>query len=337
MRRMIPLQNPMDPAEVPLLEPKLLRLLDVLYATRSVTRSAELLGLSQPTLSIWLQRLRAQLKDTLFVRTQEGMTPTPRADALIGPAREVLEGLRRLAAVQPAFDAATAQRRFRICMTDASHVTLLPALLTRVRQAAPQVRLEAAHMDERVAQALACGEADLALGFAPWLGAGIYQQTLYAQDWICLASQLHPRVRQSLSLVRYQAEAHVTIPGGTGQALLEKALTERGIERRVLLELPGFLGLGAVVSGSDLIATLPRHIGETLAGLNALAVYPCPFQVEGFQVKQHWHVRYHEDPGHRWLRALVAELFTDMVRPGAQAGQAQAVMHPGGVGAAPPC
>ncbi|WP_022980954.1 LysR family transcriptional regulator [Ideonella sp. B508-1] len=297
-----------------LLDPKLLRLFDALYATRSVTRSAELLGLSQPTLSIWLRQMRVALDDALFVRTAAGMTPTPRAQALVGPVREVLEALRRLVAVQPAFDPATAQRRFRICMTDASHVTLLPALLARVRALAPQVRLEAAEMNERVAQALAHGEADLALGFAPWLSSGIYQQTLYAQDWICLASAHHPRLRKTLSLARYRAEAHITITGGTGQALLEKALSRQGIERRVLLELPGFLGLGAVVSSTDLLVTLPRHIGETLARANGLAVFRCPIAIEGFHVKQHWHVRYHDEPGHRWLRGLVAELFTQADR-----------------------
>ena len=79
-----------------LLEPKLLRLLDLLYTTRSVTRSAELLGQSQPTVSIWLGRLRTQFNDPLFVRTPDGMQPTPRTDGLIATVREVLEGLRRV-------------------------------------------------------------------------------------------------------------------------------------------------------------------------------------------------------------------------------------------------
>ncbi|MFG6490240.1 LysR family transcriptional regulator [Roseateles sp. BYS78W] len=312
-----------------LLDPKLLKLFDVLYRTGSVTRSAELLGLSQPTISIWLQRLRRQVGDALFVRTPEGMAPTPRAEALIGPAREVLDGLRRLMAVQPAFDPATAQRRFRICMTDASHVTLLPTLLARVRAEAPDVRLEAGRMDDGVAQALASGEADLALGYAPWLASGIYQQTLYAQDWVCLANSAHPRIGKTLSLARYRQEAHVTVSPGTGQGLLEAALAAHGVERRVLLDLPGFLGLGAVISSTDLIVTLPRHIGETLAQASGLTVLACPLKVEGFDVKQHWHARYHEEPGNRWLRGLLAELFmarhrTAATRPAAAPAAAAA-------------
>src|SRR5688500_16796290 len=99
----------------------LLRLFDLLYSTHSVTRTAEQLGLSQPTVSIWLGKLRRQLNDPLFVRAPSGMQPTPRADELIAPARQALEALRSLTARGASFDPARSARRFRICMTDASH------------------------------------------------------------------------------------------------------------------------------------------------------------------------------------------------------------------------
>ena len=74
-----------------LLDPRLLRLLDALFATGSVTKASEMLGQSQPTVSMWLSRLRKNLDDPLFVRTAEGMLPTPRAEAVIGTARQALE------------------------------------------------------------------------------------------------------------------------------------------------------------------------------------------------------------------------------------------------------
>ncbi len=296
-----------DPETLP--ELKLLLLFDRLYDTRSVTRAAEQLGQSQPTVSIWLARLREQLRDPLFVRTPQGMQPTPRADALIGQTREVIEALRRLSAWEPEFVPVSARRRFRICITDASHITLLPQLLAHLRALAPQVRLAVARIDGNTAAALESGEADLAVGHAPWLESGIYQQTLFAQDWVCLAHPAHPRIGRALSLRRYQAEAHITIAAGTGQQLLEDALAAHRVQRQVLLELPGFLGLGPIISTTDLIVTLPRHIGETLARLSGLAVFPCPLPVPSFDVKQHWHARYHRDAGNRWLRGVMAGLF----------------------------
>ena len=301
--------NPAEPLSTTLPDPKLLQLFDLLYQTRSVTRAAEQLGQSQSTVSIWLAKLREQLRDPLFVRTPAGMQPTPRADALIGPARAVLEQLRRLSALEAEFVPATAQRRFRICMTDASHITLLPQLLAHLRALAPKVRLEAAHIDGHTAQALESGEADLALGYAPWLESGIYQQTLFAQDWVCLANRAHPRIGNSLTLAQYRAEAHIAIAAGTGAQLLAGALAAQQIQRRVLLELPGFLGLAPIVSTTDLIVTLPRHIGQTLARIGQLAVHECPLAVPGFDVKQHWHARYHQDAGNRWLRGVMVGLF----------------------------
>ncbi|MDM3882606.1 LysR family transcriptional regulator [Pseudomonas alloputida] len=290
-------------------EPKLLQLFDVLYQCRSVTRAAEQLGQSQPTISIWLARLREQLNDPLFVRTPGGMAPTPRADQLIGPCREVLESLRRLTAWEPQFIAATAQRRFRLCVSDASHITLLPSILNHLRSHAPGIRLEAARIDGNTESALESGEADLAIGFVPWLGGGMYQQVLFEQDWVCLSNPQHPRLGDGMSLERYRAEGHVQISFGTGQKLLEAGLARAGIERRIMLELPAFLGLGKIIRTTDLLGTLPRHIGQTLADMHGLQVHDCPFEVEGFTVKQHWHARYHQDNGNRWLREVVRGLF----------------------------
>jgi DNA-binding transcriptional LysR family regulator len=296
-------------SDTDLLDVNLLQLFDLLYTTRSVTRSAEQLGLAQPTVSIWLGKLRQQLNDPLFVRTPTGMQPTPVADALIKTAREALESLRHLANWESKFDPATAERRFRICMTDASHITLLPQLLAHVRSIAPGIRLGAARIDAQTAQNLESGEADLAVGLIPELGAGFYQQSLFSQDWVCLVNASHPRIGDELSLKVYQQEAHIGIVSGTGHRLLDAALERQHIVRRVVLELPGFLGLAAIVSSTDLLITLPRQIGETLARMGDLKVYSCPFPIPSFVVKQHWHARYHRDAGNRWLRGVCAGLF----------------------------
>lgn len=301
--------SPTDDGDLRLPDLKLLRLFDLLHRYGSVTRAAEHLGQSQPTVSIWLARLRRDFDDPLFVRTPAGMQPTPRADALIPLVREALESLRRLSTEKTQFEPATAERRFVICMTDASHVNLLPQLLAHVRALAPGIALEAERIDAATAQRLQSGEADLALGLIPELGAGFYQQALFEQDWVCLASAAHPRLGDKLSLDDYRREGHVGIISGTGQALLAGALAEQRIERRIVLKLSGFLGLGAILSATDLLATLPRQTAETLARGGELRVLGCPFPIPSFTVKQHWHARYHHDPANRWLRGVCAELF----------------------------
>jgi len=306
--------KPRTPLDAQGIDLKLLRLLDALHASQSVTRTAERLGLSQPTISIGLARLRKMLDDPLFVRTPEGMQATPRTQALMPAVRQVLDGMDLLASVTAQFDAASSERRFRIFMTDASHVTLMPRLFAHVRALAPGVKLEAATLGPDMAQALQSGEADLALGLIPTLDRGFYQQALFNQDWVCLCNADHPRIGEKFHLKHYLAEAHVGIVSGTGAQLLEDALHTLGKPRRVQLALPGFLGLPGILSTSDLVATLPRHIGETLAQAAGLRVLPCPVAIEGFTVKQYWHTRYHQDPANRWLRAVCAELFLNKRR-----------------------
>lgn len=298
-----------DPLLETLPETKLLRLFDVLYTQGSVTGAARTLGLSQPTVSIWLARLREQLGDPLFVRTSEGMSPTPRARDLIDTVRATLEALRAIGGAAPTFDPMRSERRFCIAMTDASHVNLLPRLLGHLRQAAGACSLRASPIDGTLVERLQSGTADLALGLIPELGAGVYQQTLFTQDWVCLARADHPRIGRTLDLPAYRREGHIEIAAGTGHHLLEHALRRAGIERRVVLELPGFLGLSAVLEASDLLVTVPRQTGETLAGRRTLRLHACPFPIAPFSVKQHWHARFHHDPGNRWLRQACMTLF----------------------------
>jgi DNA-binding transcriptional LysR family regulator len=283
-------KSELNPEEIDL---KLLRLLDSLYATRSVTRTAEQIALSQPTVSIGLARLRKMLSDPLFVRTSEGMQPTPRTEDLMPAVRQVLAGMSQLISSASQFDAATSERTFRIFMTDASHITLMPRLFGHVHALAPGIRLEAATIGPQMASELQSGEADLALGLIPGLEAGFYQQALFDQDWICLANPRHPRLGAKLTLKTYLSA---------------------GQQRQVQLALPGFLGLPAILQGSDLIATLPRHIGETLAHSARLRVLPCPLPIDGFTVKQYWHTRFHHDPANTWLRGICSSLFLQSQR-----------------------
>src|SRR3954469_13870623 len=228
-----------DRDKTTLLDPRLLRLFDALFTTGSVTKAAEKLGQSQPTISIWLARLRKELDDPLFIRSAEGMLPTSRAEALIGTARQALEMLRRLAELRTDFDPATAKRRFSICMTDGSHVTLLPSILAHVRRSAPGVRIEVPQIGADTPRMLQSGEADLALGYITDLDAGHFQQALFPQDWVCLTNRQHPRIGSQLTLKDFKREAHVMNRSGTGHQLLATALQEQRIALNIALELPG--------------------------------------------------------------------------------------------------
>lgn len=298
-------------SELPgLIDTKQLLLFEEIYRCQSVSRAAESLGLSQPTVSIWLKELRQHFDDTLFVRTAQGMLPTPRADALIGLVRQAMANLRSLNEQVSVFEPASSERAFRIAMTDASHISILPSILSCLRHEAPSTRVDVVPIGKDIGRHLEMAEVDLAIGYAPELGAGIYQQLLYAEDFICLVSAQHPRVREQLSLNDFLRESHIAISQpGSITSELQRALADQGVRRRVALNVHSFLGLNALVSASDLLAIVPRQIGQVLAQAGMTTVFECPVALPGMPVRQYWHVRFHEEAGSRWLRRRVAQLF----------------------------
>ncbi|QDF97771.1 LysR family transcriptional regulator [Azoarcus sp. DD4] len=293
------------------LEIRLLSVFDEIYKTRSVTRAADNLGLGQPAVSIALGKLREHFNDPLFVRTSTGMEPTPLGEELVQPIRGAIDALANALRYRTAFDPATAQRSFRICMTDISQLVLLPRLWAELRATAPGVRIEIAHLTAETAKMLEAGEADLALGFMPQLEAGFYQQSLFRQHYVCMVSADHPRIRDSLSLAQFEAEEHAVVSSsGTGHLIVDREIARQNIARRVALRVPNFLGVAFVVEHTDLLVTIPTRLGEVLAGRGHFRTFPVPFELPDYAVKQHWHQRYHHDPGNRWLRRLISGLLS---------------------------
>lgn len=291
---------------------KLLAVFDEVYKTRSVSRAGENLGIAQSSISIALGRLRRHFGDPLFVRTSDGMQPTPHAAALEVPIRQALDLLRSLAHQQAVFEPATERRIFRICMTDITHLVLLPALINRLRDVAPGINVEITNISGQTPKMLESGEADLAVGFIPQLEAGFYQQKLFDQDFSCVVRIDHPRIRARLTQGMFKRENHVLVTAaGTGQNLVEEQLDRLGVWRNVALRLPNFLGIGALVANTDLMVTVPRRVAETLVRIAKVKALPPPFALPVFSVKQHWHERYQQDPANRWMRGVISDLFLE--------------------------
>lgn len=291
---------------------KLLAVFDEVYKTRSVSRAGENLGIAQSSISIALARLRRHFGDPLFVRTSEGMLPTPHATSLVEPVRQALELLRGITRQRAVFDPSRAQRTFRICMTDITHLALLPALINRLGDIAPGINVQITHISGQTPKMLESGEADLAVGFMPQLEAGFYQQKLFDQDFACVVRSQHPRIRSRLSPAMFKRERHVVVTGaGTGQSLVEEELERLGIERNVALQLPNYLGIGALVANTDLVVTVPQRLAETLVRIADVKALAPPFALPVFAIKQHWHDRYQQDPANRWLRSVISDLFLE--------------------------
>ena len=291
---------------------KLLAVFDEIYKTRSVTRAGENLGLAQTSVSLALGRLRRQFNDPLFVRTADGMVPTPHGLTLLQPLRQALEILRVATQQQVVFDPASSSRTFHLAMTDISHLEFLPALINKIGKVASEVRIEVLRITSETPKLLESGEADLAVGFMPELEAGFYQQKLFDQGFACVVRRDHPRIGQRLTQGLFKREKHVVITArGTGHDLVEQALARQGVQRKVTLSLPTLPGVGNLLAQTDLVATVPKRVAQMLVRIARVKALPTPFTFPTFSIKQHWHERYQQDLANQWLRSTVADLFLE--------------------------
>lgn len=294
------------------LDLNLLLVFDRLAQDGRVSRVAESLGLSQPAVSNALRRLRDALGDELFVRTPAGMAPTPYAQQLAGPVAAALQGLQGALHVQASFDPARSERCFTLAMTDVGEIYFLPVLMDALAREAPGITLRCLPVaDTTLREQMAAGRVDLALGSLPQLQGGFFQQALFRQRYVALMRAGHPLAGSTaLSAARYRQAAHVrVVSAGTAHGQVDDALQRLGVVRRVQLTVPHYVALGQVLASTGLVATVPERLAERLAGPHGLVSRPLGLKLPTSTIAQLWHAHLHRDPGHQWLRALVAQRF----------------------------
>ncbi len=288
---------------------KLLAVIGELNRCRSVSRAAERLHLSQSAISMSLAKLRKQFNDPLFVRTSNGMEPTPCAIHLITIFSRAEDLLQTAFGQSTVFDPVASDRLFHIQSTEAAQVMLLPKLLRHVRNIAPNVRIDLQAIAPETPKLLESGEADLAIGSTFPMGAGFCHQRLFKERFICATRIDHPRIGNRLTMAEFEAENHLAVSSfGTEHGNLEKTLEVMKIRRRVALTIPNFLGVAPILECSDYLVILPERIGRNLPGTGT-KVLSLPFEMPVYAVMQHWHERYSHDPSQRWLRNVMADLF----------------------------
>lgn len=286
-----------------------------IYATRSVTLAGDRLGMTQSAVSNALKRMRERFNDALFVRSADGMVPTPVAERLIAPIEEGIACLVQAVDQGRTFESETSSRTFRIAVNDIGQLVMVPELLSVARSIAPGVRFET--VDVSVAEArqrMLHGQIDVALGSWEAMGPSFYQQRLFDETFVVLMSKASPLgTRERIELDDYLAAEHIAYrPQGTTDSQLQQTLDRAGAldRRRVVLTAAHSLGLTSIVATSGLLLTAPARLAKAMVASRAdLHSVDAPFEVRPFEIRQQWHERFHQDSGNRWLRELIFGLF----------------------------
>jgi DNA-binding transcriptional LysR family regulator len=298
------------PMNIRKLDLNLLLLLDGLLTTGNLSAVARKLSMSQPRASAGLSTLRYFFKNDLFVRTGRGLRPTPFAQGLALPIREIIDKVNHEILVKPSFDPQRTDRVFTLTMQDIGEVIFLPPLIQALHARAPHACLRCLSLPySGLNAALEEGVTDLAIGYFPDLTEpATFSQQLFDHPFACIVRQDHPDVGDSLTLEQFLALEHLVVAQeGRSQEIFENRILELNLKRRILLQVPHFMSVPRLIAGTDMISVVPFSLATWFARTFGLRIVAPPVEVPLIPLKQFWHRRMHEDPAVTWLRSLVAE------------------------------
>ncbi|WP_394828176.1 LysR family transcriptional regulator [Pendulispora albinea] len=287
------------------LDLNLLVAFDALLTEQHVTRAASRLGIGQSAMSHNLGRLRKLFRDDLFVRSESGMQPTPRARALALHVRAALSEVQATLRPDGAFDPARAERRFRLGIRDDLEVAMVPPLLAYIARAAPGVSLDVQQLDpERLLESIDDDRLDLAVGVFHQGRTHHKRRVLCRSDgFLCLFPRAAHDPAERLTIAHYASLPHVRVSTRAEcEAAIDAALAKRRYQRRILLDTPHAISVPFVLQQLRAMATLPRRTALVAAASLGLATANVPFPLNGYSIAMLWHASYDQDAAHRWLR-----------------------------------
>jgi LysR family nod box-dependent transcriptional activator len=297
---------------MPSFDLNLLSALDALLTECNVTRAAERLHVTQPTMSGMLQRLRTQFDDQILVRNGRAMELTPLGISLVDPVREALTRVEALARVEATFDPATSRRTFSIMTSDYCVMVFMPHVVAQLVTVAPGIRLEFHSLDAPV-EKLVSGEVDicisvhdrsLLLGDHP--DVFLESATLFSDEFVCIVANEHPLDEHS-TLADHLRYPHVGVKvGGTIDSVDTVSMRRLEPLYKPAYVVEDFWLVPGLVATSTLVGVVQRRLARIAARTYDIREYRPPYSRPPINETMHWHPRCSADPAHSWLRRMIS-------------------------------
>jgi DNA-binding transcriptional LysR family regulator len=293
------------------LDLNLLIVFEAVYSSGNISQAAKSLGMSQPTISNALGRLRETLDDPLFVREGRGVKPTTKAVTMIGPIREALQMIEGGVSGDEGFDPTTSRRHFRIVAMDSIEAFIAPYLIKLVQDFQSVTIENLPIISTSMVDGLHDGLLDVVL--ANFLND--------SQDCTCLplltpalsmiARKDHPKIDGAFTLEHFQRLSHIAlVPKLRALSRLEEGLRAQNITRHIVYSVTKFWAFPHIVATTDLVGIVPTAFAHETAKTYPLAIYPLPFEYPSEKLYMTWKTSRTNDPGHRWLREEIIKVLT---------------------------
>jgi DNA-binding transcriptional LysR family regulator len=285
---------------------------DALMSERNVTRAAARVGVSQPAMSAALSRLRKLFGDQLFLRSAEGLLPTPRARDLAEPLSQALGQIEATLVKKRVFMPEKATFTFNLGLSDYPAFVLLPSLLKALGERAPGASLIVHGFSARdhAVDLLDAGTIDVAVGVPPTPTDGrILTRPVLRDEFVTIVSKDNPAARRGMDIKTYLALSYVLVsPEGDRHGVVDQALAQRGKKRSLGLTLPQMFVAPAVIARTHMTATVMKRVALSSPASRGLVLFPPPIALPEVEFDLIWHRRSDLHPGQQWFRSLIVSL-----------------------------
>jgi DNA-binding transcriptional LysR family regulator len=285
----------------------LLKAFDALLQERNVTRAAERLGVTQPSGSAALARLRLLFGDELLVKSGREMRPTPFAERIAERIHHLLLEVEDIVTSHEVFDPRQDEQTFRVMVTDYTALVLMGPVTRTLAAEAPHVRLElVTHGMSDHVDRLQSGEVDLAV--VPdrlSRNSGLPREELFEDEFALAGWRGNPRVTDAMTVADFAEAPYLSFSVGSEPSMVDALLTELGHETRADVLVESFVTGPLLLRGTRLITFIQRRLAGLLAEPAELRIVQPPFEIPPLLETLTWHPRSTTDPGHRWLRKQI--------------------------------
>ncbi|MFT4084936.1 MAG: LysR family transcriptional regulator [Nocardioides sp.] len=302
----------------------LLVALEAVLEECNLTRAAERVGMTQPSMSSALNRLRKVTGDELLIRAGRGYVRSAGGEELLPIVREALSEVRRTLLASRDFDPATSTRRFTISASDYALFVIGTALERRLAEVAPGVEV-AYDSIPSIDHGTHLLRRDLVIGSAR-RGIPGQRMTVFGDRFVCVVSDRDtPLEGDHASLAELSALPYLA--GWFGEDILtpaDDALAEAGVTVHCVQRAPGLLSLPFLIPGTQLYAFIPERLAAQVSEELGLRVVQTPLDISPLVEAAHWHPLNSDEAGLCWLLEVLAEV-------GREVRQSTS-LRPGGVG-----
>ncbi|MGE4341360.1 MAG: LysR family transcriptional regulator [Pigmentiphaga sp.] len=291
----------------------LLVALDALLSECNVTRAAERLCVTQPAMSNALQRMREYFNDPILVRVGRTMQPTPLAELLRGPLREVMLQTGKILKADYNFDPMQAKRTLRIMMTDYCASVFSGPLMRVLSAEAPGIKLEVLPLAAEALDDMIAGKFEMLISaqdlklMDPEVDEHLINRGhVFSDEFVCAVDVDNPHVGKELDTETYLRLPHAVTRIGNAYLSLEEQATRRlGLDIQIAATTPTFASLPSLLPGTPLIITLQKRLADQFARAIPMRTFAPPVAIPGLEETLYWHNRFQDDEAHAWMRNAI--------------------------------